>query len=117
MAEHLKKRNFWNSCPKKLDYFPEASCPLGKAGAETKGDHKKGCAWYINSFEDHYCFWTWLRRVSNDEGSFEPLLQHQMSKLMGVSGTKIHFILKEAMENLQKSKEFEDLKAIAQSSE
>ena len=108
----MKKNSFWNTCPKTLEYFPEKICDIGKLGAESKKEPKSGCPWFINSEEDNFCFWTWVRRNSNKEGSFEPLLQHQMSTLMGVSGTKIHFVLKEALSNLKDSKNFKILEEL-----
>lgn len=102
-------RSFWNSCPQKLGYFPETACPLGKYSAETK-DTEKGCPWYVNSEQDNYCFWKWVRRVSNEEGFMEPLLQHEISELLCMSTTKIHASFKEALEIIQEYEEFEDLR-------
>lgn len=100
------KSTFWSTCPRKLDYFPEASCFLGKASSQNKTED---CAWHINSEQDHYCFWTWTRRVSNKDGFFEPLLQHEMSDLLGISSTKIHAIFKETVEKIKHSEDLAPL--------
>lgn len=89
--------------------FPESSCPFGKLAVESKSP-EEGCAWYINSEVDHYCFWKWVRRVSDSEGFMEPMLQHEISELLGYSSTKIHAIFKEAVDKLKTFEEFEDLK-------
>lgn len=79
--------------------------------SETK-DVEKGCHWYVNSEEDNYCFWKWVRRVSNEDGFMDPLLQSQMTHLLGISSSKIHASYKEAIEKIKEFDEFEDLKDI-----
>jgi len=103
------KNTFWNSCPRKLGYFPDSVCPLGKISAETR-DAEKGCPWFVNSEQDHYCFWTFIRRVSDKDGFMEPLLQHEMATLLNSSGAKLHASYKEAVEKMKALPEFEDLK-------
>lgn len=107
------KRNFWNACPRQLEFFPETSCPLGKVGTESKGDsHNVPCVWYVNSQPDHYCFWKWLRRTSNADGSFPPLLQHQISSLLKMSSTKINESYKSALSELKEHEEYQQLKEL-----
>lgn len=110
-TEMLSKRNFWNSCPLRAGFFPDKACSLGKAVVDTK-DHSKGCEWYINSERDNYCFWTWVRRVSDAEGFMEPLLQHEMSELLGTSSTKIHSMYKETLQKIRQFPEYQDLQDI-----
>lgn len=106
----MKKRNFWSSCPKKYEFFPTKPCSFGRLGVDqTKGS---GCKWFINSEPDHYCFWKWLRRKSNKQGGFEPLLQHQVADLLNCSSTKAHIIYKEAVEKIKHFEEFDDLKEL-----
>lgn len=104
------KSCFWNTCPLKLGYFPESECELGRQAVNTKGD--AGCPWYINSQQDHYCFWTWVRRVSDSEGFMDPLLQHEIAEFLGCSGSKLNQTYKEALEKLKTLPEFEDLKVL-----
>lgn len=110
----VTKNNFWSTCPLKSGYFPSAPCALGKYSAETK-DVEKGCPWYINSSEDNYCFWKWVRRVSNEDGFMEPLLQHEITTLLNYSGTKVHSAYREALEKLRQFPEFEDLEEVFKS--
>lgn len=106
------KTNFWTTCPRKLGYHPESTCPLGKEGASSARAEEKGCSWYINSPEDNYCFWTWIRRVSNKEGFMEPLLQHEVSEKLNMSNSKILVSYKEAMLALKNLEEYQDLKEL-----
>ena len=104
--------NFWSGCPRKLEHFPEASCPLGKLGSETKGDQNTACSWYINSPEDFFCFWKWARRRSDMLGCMEPLSQNEITELLGFSGSKINQTIKDSIEQLEKAPEFQDLKTL-----
>jgi hypothetical protein len=107
-------RNFWKDCPRQLEFYPETACPLGKQAVEIKGDLAKKeefCTWYINSEEDHYCFWVWLKRVSNKDGFFEPLLVQQMAKLLKCSSNKFQIVFKNAFASLEDLEEFQELKS------
>lgn len=52
-----------------------------------------------------------MRRVSDKDGFIEPLLQHEMSELLGISSTKIHAIYKEVAEKIKESPEFSSLRS------
>lgn len=106
----ITKRSFWSECPRKLGYFPETACPLGRLGSDSPLESDLACNWYIKSEEHNYCFWTWLRSVSNEDGVFEPLMHNELSELLNCSSTKIHFSLKQAFQNLEKIEEFQALK-------
>lgn len=109
----MKKQTFWNACPRKLEYFPEVKCVLGKTSAETKGDpaaRSSGCAWYVNSPDDFYCFWKWLRRQSNSEGAFRPLYQHEVCKLLKCSSSKAGDLFKAAVARMENLEEYEELR-------
>lgn len=99
----LQSRNFWNTCPKKLDFLPTEPCDLGKAASEMKTDASPPCEWWVNSKEHHYCFWRYIQDVGLPNGKMDPLLQNEIAGLLGCSSTKIHFILKEGLEKLKKS--------------
>lgn len=109
----MASRNFWNSCPRKLEYFIEVPCPLGRLGAHnTKNSSEitNRCNWFINSEEDFYCFWKWIRKVSDKDGNFKPLLQHEITTLLNCSSTKANINFKNALQNLKNTEEFEKLK-------
>jgi hypothetical protein len=103
------KANFWLCCPRQLQYLPETACHLGKISAETR---REECAWYVNSEQDHYCFWRWIRRVSDKDGFMEPLLQSEISALLGLSNSKINQHFNEALEKIKDLPEFEDLQEL-----
>ncbi len=42
----------------------------------------------------------------------EPLLQSEIAELFGCSSTKVHFMLKEALENLLQQENLEDLEEL-----
>lgn len=99
----IKIRNFWNSCPKKLDALPCESCDLGKKSVTFKPESSPPCEWWVNSEKHHYCFWRYLNAVSLTDGKSDPLLQNEIAELLNCSSTKIHFILKAAVEKLKVS--------------
>jgi len=133
-------RNFFNSCPRNLDHFPETPCQMGLdslpmptyrcvvcnervQSREPNVKHCKKlakcigklsrceeCPWAINSKKDNYCFWKWQADRSASDGNMEPLLQSEMSKLLECSSTKIHFMIKEAYQSLTKNRYINVLK-------
>lgn len=104
--------SFWKSCPRKLQFFPDSGCPLGRISAAETKDTENGCPWSVNSEQDNFCFWTWVRRLSDKDGFMEPLLQHEMATLLNSSGAKLHVSYKEALENMKTLPEYEDLKSL-----
>ena len=84
--------NFYNSCPKELDFHPDSECDLGK---------KSICDWWINSSEHHYCFWSYIRDNSKSDGSMKEHLQSELSRLMGMPSSKLNIAIEEAEEELQ----------------
>jgi hypothetical protein len=95
-------RNYWNTSGKNTEYFPTEprmdSIPVfnkqGRVLQEPKDE------WWINSKEHNYCFWSFIRSRSQPDGTMEPLLQSEIAELFGCSSTKVHFMLKEAMDKL-----------------
>ncbi len=109
----IRSRNFWNSCPLKLDLMPDSPCALGRESSQLKSNTPPSCEWWINSEEHNFCFWRWVQDISLPDGRMDPLLQNEIAKLMNCSSTKIHFILKEAFENLKNSDYIDVLKDYA----
>ena len=101
--DKLQGRNFFNSCPFKFEYMPEKPCPHGKVerNAEGKVVKEAACEWYIESKRDNYCFWNFVKRKSDPDGNMRPMLQSEIAEMFGCSPTKIHFIIKEAMQKLK----------------
>lgn len=98
----LPPRNYWNTAGKNREYFPDFPRPesiptLNKQGRVVT---EPADEWWINSKEHQFCFWTYVREMSQIDGTMEPLLQSEIAKLFGCSSTKVHFMLKEAMERL-----------------
>lgn len=100
-----KSHHFWNSCPRKLDYIPKEPCSQGKPTPLQNGriTSDPECEWWINSEKHGYCFWRYIRDKSKPDGSMKELLQSDLAVLFGCSSTKIHFILKEAMKELEEA--------------
>lgn len=96
--------SFWNSCPRNLEQLPTEPCPMGKPEKNKKGRVTKEpeCPWWIDSPEHNYCFWSYVRANSSPDGQMEPMMQNEIAKMLGCSSTKIHFILKEAIEKIKK---------------
>ena len=93
--------NFWNCCPLKNKLLPKEDCLEGKPTLEDgKIVSEPPCAWWINTQKDHYCFWKFVKRVSKADGSMPEMSQAELSKLLGWSNTKTHFVLKEALVEL-----------------
>lgn len=98
----IKARNYWNTVGKNKEYFPSEPRPEsiptfnkhGRVLVEPKDE------WWINSKNHNFCFWSYLRDNSQPDGTMEPLLQSEIADLFGCSSTKVHFMLKEAMDKL-----------------
>lgn len=95
-------RNYWNTAGTGKEYFPTEPRPnsiptFNKAGRVTAEPEDE---WWINSKEHQFCFWEYVRKNSQPDGSMEPLLQSEIAELFGCSSTKVHFMLKEAMDHL-----------------
>ena len=107
-------RNYWNTVGSKLENFPTnprlESIPNFTKSGKILNEPKD--PWWINSKKDNYCFWSYVRKHSNKNGYMEPLLQSEIAKLFGCSSTKIHFILKEALEELKNDDNIELLEKI-----
>lgn len=106
-----KKSNFWNTCPRKLDYLPEEHCP---AGIPEKSKDKRiikppTCAWWVNSPDHNYCFWKYVRDKSSPDGSMKELVQSDLAKLFGWSSAKTQTMMKEAMDELIQAFQDHDL--------
>ncbi len=98
----LEPRNYWNTSGVGREFFPTEprsnSIPTfnkqGRVIAEPTDE------WWINSEKHHFCFWTFVKERSQPDGTMEPLLQSEIADLFGCSSTKVHFMLKEAMDHL-----------------
>lgn len=65
--------------------------------------NEEACDWHINSAEHKNCFWIYVYSVSRPDGSMPELVQSEIAKLLGWSNTKTHFMLKQAMIDLEKA--------------
>jgi hypothetical protein len=98
----VSPRNYWNTSGSGREFFPTEprvdSIPTfnkqGRVIAEPKDE------WWINSEKHHFCFWTFIKERSQPDGTMEPLLQSEIAELFGCSSTKVHFMLKEALDHL-----------------
>ncbi len=106
----LKIRNFWNTCPRKLENLPCETCPIGKQAAMATGDEPVGCEWSINSDKHHYCFWKLIQEESLPDGRMDSFQQQQIAEFLNVKSSNIHFCLKEAVQKLQKNKHLDILR-------
>src|SRR2546430_2649094 len=79
--KNVEPRNFWNTCPRKLDLLPTKTCHLGKPKKLKKGKvvEEPECPWWINSEKDHYCFWRYVESASMKDGSMDALLQNEIA--------------------------------------
>lgn len=98
----LEPRNYWNTSGKGKEFFPTEPRPdsipvMSKSGRIIQDPKDE---WWINSAEHNYCFWSFLKSRSQPDGTMEPLLQSEIADLFGCSSTKIHFMLKEALDKL-----------------
>lgn len=96
--------NFWNSCPLKKEYIPSKPCEHGKPEYSSSGRvvEEPQCPWWINSEKYCFCFWRYIQDNSKQDGSMRELLQSDLAQLFGCSTTKIHFLMKEAIEEFAK---------------
>lgn len=92
---------------------------MGKPEFTSKGNILKepDCEWWINSPQDNYCFWSYIKRESFEDGTMRPLKQSEIAKFFGCSSTKIYFILKGAIEKLKTGGDVELLTQFYEESE
>jgi hypothetical protein len=114
----LVPRNYWNTVGKDKEFFPEIPRPESIPEFDSKGKvlREPSDEWWINSKEDNYCFWSYVKNHSYPDGRMDPLLQADLANLFGCSGTKIHFMLKEALKNLLNIDNLEELKDLVDNS-
>lgn len=101
-------RNFWSSCTRQLDAFPEKSCPLGTSNYGQNPE----CPWFIKSKDDHYCFWKWLRRKSSNTGYFKPISQQATAKLLDMSLEEVKDTLNSAITKIQNLEIIQELRQL-----
>lgn len=58
------------------------------------------CEWWINSEKHDFFFWKYIMDKSDPDGYMQELTQAELADLFGWSNTKIHFVLKEATDEL-----------------
>lgn len=99
----VEPRNYWNTSGAGKDTFPEKPDPksIPKKTKEGRIPTEPENPWWIDSEEDMYDFWVWLDRNSTPDGKMESMQQAEIAKLLGCSPTKIHFIIKEAIQKLK----------------
>lgn len=99
---NLKARNYWNTTGKNKEYFPTEPRPesIPTFNKQERVLQEPQDEWWINSRDHNFCFWSYLRDKSQPDGTMEPLLQSEIADLFGCSSTKVHFMLKEAMDKL-----------------
>ena len=68
----MSENNFWNTCPRKLEYRPTTECSYE-------------CGWRINSKVNNNCFWTYLNNNSRPDGTMKPLQPNEIAKLLGIT--------------------------------
>jgi hypothetical protein len=96
-----KESNFWNTCPKSMEYLPSNPCELGTS---CKSSNKSPeCPWYINSQKHNYCFWKFVKENSNIDGSMKEYSHSDIARLLSLPNTKINLIIKESLEALVNS--------------
>lgn len=114
LVKAVYPNNYWNTCGKDKEFLPTSPC---KDSVPTINDEGRVIQepknpWWINSEKDHYCFWKYIHEKSQPDGSMEPLLQSEIADLFGCSSTKVHFMLREAMQNLMKNTHLKELESL-----
>lgn len=101
----IKPRNYWNTSGSAREFMRSKEDPdftaIPTKDANGRITKEPENPWWIDSPEHGYCFWTWLKDKSFADGKMEPMQQGEIAKLFGCSATKIHFIIKEAIEKIK----------------
>lgn len=108
MSQQDESRNFWNTCYQN-GCTPEACekrVPQKDENGKIQNDPE--CPWWIDSPEHNYDFWNFVRDRSDESGNMDFLYHYQIADYFGCSATKIHFILKEALEKLRNQGQITD---------
>ena len=118
-VKDLQPRNYWNTVGKDKEFFPSEPRPESKPTYDKLGRvlNEPLDEWWINSEKHHFCFWTLVKKRSQVDGTMEPLLQSEMTKLFGCSSTKVHFMIKEALDNLMSEENMKILQNLAELAE
>lgn len=98
--KYPKGRNFWNTCPRNLDFLPEEPCDMGKC---------QECPWFIESKEYNYCFWKYVNAESNKLGDLPKISRANMATLLGITVPKIQQILKNGIKSLEDDPIFKEI--------
>ena len=88
-------------CPRKLEKLPIDNCQLGEESntisKDKKNKEKLPCEWFINSKENHYCYWVWS---ANNHNSKTPL--ENIAGLINSNIASVNVIISKALEKLGK---------------
>ena len=84
----MAENNFWNTCPRKLEYRPESPCTYA-------------CEWRINSKQNNNCFWTYIHNNSRSDGTMKPLQPSEIAKLIGVPTNQMNDLISDAEEAMK----------------
>jgi hypothetical protein len=105
-------RNYWVTCGKEKEKIEKGPCSnsVPERSATGRIIKEPDNEWWINSERDGYCFWRWIQRNSLPDGRMDAMQQNEIAKLFGCSATKIHFIIKEAIEKLKNNGNIDLLK-------
>jgi hypothetical protein len=85
--------------------MPDTPCSMGKPVKNARGRvvQEPACPWWIDSEKHNYCFWKFIQENSLPNGKMDSLLQNEIAQTFGCSSTKIHFIVKDAVQKLKAS--------------
>jgi hypothetical protein len=108
--KEIEARNFWNTCPRKLENLPCEACSLGKQSSEAPTEELEICSWSVTDTESHYCFWVWIHNQSLPNGKMDLTQQQHIAKLLGEKSSDIHFCIKEAVQKLRDNENIDILK-------
>ena len=84
----MSENNFWNTCPRQLEYRPESPCTYA-------------CDWRILSKQNNNCFWTYIHNNSRSDGNMKELQPQEIAKLLGTTTSKINEEIEQAEDDLR----------------
>lgn len=114
----LARNKFCVLCPRQLRKPTTEPCSLGLQFVESlldkKRDEDTGCPWGIASAEHGYCFWTYIRAQSDDDGRMDPVPDSEICALLGITQAALEKTLASGIAKLKAAKDSMEMQEFRQ---
>jgi hypothetical protein len=102
-----KSKKFCDACPRKLSQPPDTPCPMAlesiyllQTSPKTVNEDNLPCPWYINSAEDGYCFFNYVKKIDQD-----PISDKDICRLLLIDQQTLEKTFQSAIQKLKNLKD------------